>query len=45
MAITVARTVSFSARRAKHFAVSEMARDVQPFPQKYLSFRNSETVL
>jgi hypothetical protein len=37
--------VSFSARRAKHFGLSEIARDVQPFAQKYLSFRKAEIVL
>jgi hypothetical protein len=39
------RAVSFSARRAKHFGHSEMMRDVQPFAQKYLAFRKTETVL
>jgi hypothetical protein len=40
-----AASVTFSARRAKHFAYSETACDVQPLAQKYSTFRNSEYVL
>jgi hypothetical protein len=36
------RSVALSARRAKHFRLSEVVRDVQPRAQKYLSFRKSE---
>ncbi len=37
--------VAFSARRAKHFRYSEFTPDVQPFAQKYSSFRNREVMI
>jgi hypothetical protein len=39
------RSVATTTQRAKHFAYSEIARDVQPFAQKYSSFRNSEFMI
>src|SRR5262249_12722779 len=38
-------SVAHSTRRAKHFCLPEIMPDVQPFAQKYSSFRKSEDVL
>ncbi len=38
-------TVARATRRAKHFCLSEVMRNVQPLSQKYLYFRNSECMV
>jgi hypothetical protein len=40
-----AGSVAAATRRAKHFGLSEMERDVQPLSQKYLSFRKTEIMI
>ena len=46
LAMTIlATSVAATTRRAKHFAYSEIARVVQPFLQKYFSFRKQEIMI
>jgi len=43
--LAIRRSVAVATRRAKHFSYSEIARDVQPLPQKYSYFRNKEFMI